>query len=95
MILLLFFLSYIKKAVSQIGNVVIIIKPYVMNTIVVKGDHYSFNDVKLMEESVNLANCDEMVKVILVQPSGITKEVVTSYNTFKIVTESDDAIIYK
>jgi hypothetical protein len=30
-ILLLFFSYYIKKAVSQIGNVVITIKPYVMN----------------------------------------------------------------
>jgi hypothetical protein len=66
-----------------------------MNTIVVKGNHYSFDDVKLMKEPVNLASWDEMVKIILIYPSGITKEVVTSYNTFKIVTEGDDAIIYK
>jgi hypothetical protein len=35
-ILLLFFISYIKKAVSQIGNVVITIKPYVMKNYLVR-----------------------------------------------------------
>ena len=35
-ILLLFFLSYIKKAVSLFGNVVITIKPYVMIELLAK-----------------------------------------------------------
>lgn len=35
-ILLLFFISYIIKAVSLFGNVVITIKPYVMNKIIEK-----------------------------------------------------------
>ena len=67
-----------------------------MNTIVVKGTDYSFNDKKLMEESViNLSTLDKLVKIVLIEPTGIVKEIVSSYNTFKIVTDDDESIIYK
>lgn len=67
-----------------------------METIVVKGSNYSQNDIKLMEEPVNLASWDKMVKIVLIYPTGITKEITTSYNTLKIVTEDwDKTIIYK
>lgn len=67
-----------------------------METIVAKGNNYSYNDIKLMEEPVNLASWDKMVKVVLIYPAGTTKEITTSYNTLKIVTEDwDKTIIYK
>ena len=67
-----------------------------METIVAKGSNYSYTDIKLMEKPVNLASWDKMVKVVLIYPTGITKEITTSYNTLKIVTEDwDKTIIYK
>ena len=68
-----------------------------METIVVKGSDFSLNDIKLMEETVyNLPEWDKMVKIVLIYPSGATKEIVTSYNTFKIVNESGkNSIIYQ
>jgi hypothetical protein len=66
-----------------------------METIVVKGTYYSFNDKKLMEDISNIPEWDKLVKIILVEPSGITREIISGYNTFKIVTEGDSSIIYK
>jgi hypothetical protein len=66
-----------------------------MDTIVVKGTDYSYNNLKLMEDIHNIPEWDKLVKIVLVYPTGIVKEIVSGYNTFKIVTESDKSIIYK
>lgn len=67
-----------------------------MDTIVVKGNNYSYNDLKLMEDIHNIPEWDKLVKIVLVYPTGIVKEIVSGYNTFKIVTEDkDETIIYK
>lgn len=66
-----------------------------MDTIVVKGTDYSYNDLKLMEDVHNIPEWDKLVKIVLVYPTGIVKEIISAYNTFKIVTESDESIIYK
>ena len=63
---------------------------------IAKGSNYSLSNIKLMEEPVNLQSWDKLVKVVLIYPSGTTKEITTSYNTLKIVTEDwDNTIIYK
>lgn len=66
-----------------------------MDTIVAKGTDYSFNNIKLMEDIHNVPEWDKLVKVILIYPSGSVKEIISSYNTFKIVTEDPKSIIYK
>lgn len=66
-----------------------------MDTIVVKGSDYSFNQRKLMEDVHNIPEWDKLVKIVLVEPSGITNEIISGYNTFKICTEGDASIIYK
>lgn len=67
-----------------------------MDTIVVKGSDYSSNDLKLIKDSVHtVQKWDKLVKIILIYPSGIVKETVSSYNTFNIVTDDDNSIIYK
>jgi len=67
-----------------------------MEMFIAKGSNYSLSNIKLMEEPVNLQSWDKLVKVVLIYPSGTTKEITTSYNTLKIVTEDwDNTIIYK
>lgn len=67
-----------------------------MDTIVVKGSDYSYNDLKLMKDVHNIPEWDKLVKIVLVYPTGIVKEIISGYNTFKIVTEDKDGtIIYK
>jgi len=60
-----------------------------MNTIVVKGDHYSFLDKRKLEKAEI-----EDINIVMVFPSGF----VVNFNTSKVLldelTESDDAIIY-
>ena len=66
-----------------------------MDTIVAKGTDYSFNNIKLMKDIHNVPEWDKLVKVILIYPTGYVKEIISSYNTFKIVTEDPKSIIYK
>lgn len=60
-----------------------------MNTIVMKGDHFSFNQTRKLEVSEK-----KDIKVVLVYPTGHTNTFLTSSELLDKLTESEDAIIY-
>lgn len=66
-----------------------------MDTIVVRGSDYSYSNIELMKDVHNVPEWDKLVKIVLIYPTGIVEEIVSSYNTFKIVTDDARSIIYK
>jgi hypothetical protein len=69
-------------------------------TIVVKRDHFSYNDLRKLETRKLSLDDDKVfgptnIKIVFVSPSGHTETILTNARLFDVITDGDrDCMIY-